>query len=596
MSGRRLAVAAWLPAALMASAALKAQTQSPLRFTEVARSGNEHPIAGQGPAAVDVNSDVRIDIDRAALRQAMGGATLPQELVSGASSLTKVLQGANVDLAGERAAETEFAANPADPIRRELAIRMRASVALRAAAIVSAAPQGSGLRAALNSALERGGPAAQRYAAVFAAATDYAAALERQADSAASAEGVKVRMGAWLMTDRGSRELHLPGFDTVATSPASVVPSFQIFLTDDQIAQFRALHAEAERLKLQADATPFANVTELRSRLQLVASTGVMCLSTLPDQLKALGDGNAAAQGLISANQNLVRQLESMNSRYAAGVPLGPDFLLTAPIDVTTTFEAVKSWVAAVAAVLHQPLPPAGAAVKDALDTCSRDVQNRLTLQLGPLASAFTGERARRLAQQSLEFSERVFSLDLASVPTQTQLSLVMIGPREPGDQLAFRMSAVNGSGQERLVAARTFAVERAEPFIHLTVAMIWAYREPPIDEKGMPRGNRWHPAPGYSILAKRFFPGETGFARRHPLYAEVLNPGIGLNLSAPDFDLNDNPEFAAGIVGSVFRDYIQGGWSFNFQKNRPFFFLGVRLPLPSATLPATENTSPTGG
>jgi hypothetical protein len=590
--GRATAVGVALLAFAGGAGAQQVTADPLLTMQEVTRSGATHAMDAR-TRAVDVNSRIRIALDRDALRQTAGGAALPTDVTDDAVAVTGVLRGANEAVAAMRSAEAAFSASP-NPQTRAALLAALQPLGQRVLTVIAAAPPGTPLRAQLNAALRQAGPSpAAQYAAVFAAAAAHVDSLQSQVEAFAAQQGMRVRMGAWLVTDQGSREVHLPGFDTVQTQAPNVLPTFQIFLSEQQVAQLRALADQARTLRAQADASPFADVATLRDRLQVIASQGLTCAEALPGQLAPLQAG--ARQPFQAANDSLLGTWRTLKARYGTGAALTPDLLVAGPRDAAAAWEVARAWFGAASALVARAPATGDAAVtaaRTALESCRNELQTRLAADLGPLAAGFASQSARRLATESLEFSDRVLSLDISKVPTDTELSLVTAGPRSPGDQLALRVSAVDASGRERVLASRSYAVERAEPYIHLTVAMVWARRDPPKDAAGTPRGNEWHPAPGYSILAKRFLGGGR-LTRRFPLYGEVLSPGIGLNLSAPDFNLDDTPEFAAGIVLSLFRDYLQAGYSYNFQQTRWFPFIGIRLPLPSATLPVTESTSP---
>jgi hypothetical protein len=588
---RRLFAATGALAVLATAHSAGAQRDTILTYSEVTRSGAVHPIEGR-TRAVDVNSTIRIGVDREALRRVTGAASLPQHFTDDVATLTQALAGAGEAVTAMAAAERAYAANPTEPNRIAL-LDALSVLGPRALAIARLAPEGSPFRAQLNWALRAAGrdPVAQ-YTAVFNTAAEYVNTLQQDAESFAAQNGVRVRMGAWIVGDQGSREVHLPGFDTVQTQAPNVLPTFQILLTADQVTQLRALGDQARTLRTQTGATPLADVTDVRDRLRAVAAEGLQCVDSVRGKLAAF---QAQGQPVKEATDSLLAAWRTLRARYAGGATPAADLATTGPADAAAAWNAAQAWLTAVDALQKRTATSTEAAVNDARTSllgCAGQVRTRAAGDLAPLVSSFASQAARRLATESLEFSDRVLALDVAQVPEQTELALVTAGPRSPGDQVAFRMSLVDAHKQERVVASQSYAVERAEPFIHLTVAMVWAHRDPPKDASGQPRGNEWHPAPGYSILAKRFLGGGR-LARRYPLYGEVLNPGIGLNLSAPDFNLDDTPEFAAGVVLSVFRDYVQAGYSYNFQRSQWFPFIGIRLPLPSATLPVSENTTP---
>ncbi len=566
-----------------------------LTFTEVTHTGKTYPM-GSDSRAVDVNSRIRIAIDRNALMAAAGGLALPDSITRDIVLFTRMLRAANENLERVRTAEASYAARPAEAEKVDLMAAYRALGADQGDWRREASP--AFLRKFDNSldrveavalAANTRPTSVEVYATRFAVAARHLQDLQGDVERIAARSGVSVRMGAWLMTNAGRQEVHLPGFDTVTPQEASVVPTYQLILTTEQAAQLQALREEAATAKRNEAATPFAGLNAWRSALRTAADQGVQCVTTARDNARAAGLPQTGP--FVGTTNALVQQWESLRTRYAAGAASAGD-LAAVGADAAASWKAVQDWLKT-ADLLRTSAPTtvpaaATAALQEAA-ACRAQLETSVVHTLAPIMAAVQVGAGRDLATEGLEFSDKVLSLDLGSVPETTELSLMTAGARSPGDQLVLRFSATGPDKREKLLASETFLVERAEPHIHLSVAMIWAHRDP--DEAGAVGGKNWHPAPGYSILLKRFF-WDTGLARRHPGYAEVLNPGLGINLSAPDFNLDDTPEFAVGIVGSVFRDYLQGGVSYNLQHQTWFPFFGIRLPLPSSTLPAVANDS----
>ena len=69
-------------------------------------------------------------------------------------------------------------------------------------------------------------------------------------------------------------------------------------------------------------------------------------------------------------------------------------------------------------------------------------------------------------------------------------------------------------------------------------------------------------------------------FRWRHGLFA------------AFDFDHDDNLELAVGGVISFLGDYLQGGFGYNIPQDRAYWFFGLRLPVPTFTLPGAGGFS----
>ena len=89
--------------------------------------------------------------------------------------------------------------------------------------------------------------------------------------------------------------------------------------------------------------------------------------------------------------------------------------------------------------------------------------------------------------------------------------------------------------------------------------------------------------APYYDLLD--FFGEAMNQRRVRPqlldgLSGRILDAGVGLHLAALDFDGDDSPELGVGGVLSVFRDYLQVGYGFDFSENRWYGFFGLGVPL----------------
>lgn len=67
--------------------------------------------------------------------------------------------------------------------------------------------------------------------------------------------------------------------------------------------------------------------------------------------------------------------------------------------------------------------------------------------------------------------------------------------------------------------------------------------------------------------------------SRSSYFYNNHLTPGLGVGYVFPDADLDGKTEFGAGIIGTLFRDFISFGWGWNFTIGQPYFFLGLTYP-----------------
>ena len=97
--------------------------------------------------------------------------------------------------------------------------------------------------------------------------------------------------------------------------------------------------------------------------------------------------------------------------------------------------------------------------------------------------------------------------------------------------------------------------------------------------------------APYYNLIFKGLF--DQKIRRKSVTYNRILDWGIGLHISAPDFDGDDVPELGTGIVVSVLHDYIQSGIAINVFTGDPYWYFGLRLPIPSfniGSIPSSSN------
>ena len=95
---------------------------------------------------------------------------------------------------------------------------------------------------------------------------------------------------------------------------------------------------------------------------------------------------------------------------------------------------------------------------------------------------------------------------------------------------------------------------------------------------------NRFQAGPAYNVLFK------VG-SRESRFWNEFLSPGIGVNLTALDFDKDDAQELGVGLGVSLFRDWFQAGYGYDFGDDRGYWYFGLSLPL--ATFGFADKKSP---
>jgi len=186
---------------------------------------------------------------------------------------------------------------------------------------------------------------------------------------------------------------------------------------------------------------------------------------------------------------------------------------------------------------------------------------------IGAILSAALSSRS--MIEMNQEFGDEVLKHDLGSIPSSSTLVLRNTGVRADGDFLSFRL-AVGRQGKP-LVTIQEFQIDMFQVLPFITTSPVLVFAQPS-------QSNVFKPAPAYSVV---FSKG----SRKSHLQNRFLRPGIGINISLLDFDNDDNMEMGVAVVSTWFREMLQVGGGINLAQNQSYWFLGLRLPMPSGSL-----------
>lgn len=564
---------------------------------------NRTDLNGDGIPLVDIYSTLQIGIARESL-----AARAAHEVRTGATDSALVRLKALLDIARsgtsallplmrsyERAVTARTPLVAVEPQKEVVS-----SLGRRALQSARAVP---GLSRAISAGLDRPLDSFGQLSVVFDTTAAFAARLASgRIDSLVSSQRVFVQLRAELRTPSGIRPVHLEGFDTLTPGPAYDPPRFAVTLTAEQLAEFKSYQAVASDIQhgdyakaLQSvvgtsPATIVTAVDQVTSCLtQVVGSAKDAALAPAPAQFQ---------QARVSVEQYLA-SIASLRDRYAAPAPVATDALalvsgaaedLQSLIDGSTTLRTSLATFSTEAQTAPTAMRPAANALVtqatacvDVLDKALAPVnalRERLRSAFGPI----------RIAADVDTIASRALRLPLNAVPASTQISLrTDVGQRAPGDELVIRVFA--GAGDAAPISqleSRRLVIGHAVTYFQTTVGIIFARPT----SSALPatsseqRVSPFFPAAAYSVLLK---PLTGRAARKSGWYSDVLDPGIGLNLSALDFDHDNNPELGLAGVLSIFRDYLQAGGGYDLQQDRGFWFLGVRLPAPTQGFPLSR-------
>ncbi|MCU1246180.1 MAG: hypothetical protein JWN02_2090 [Acidobacteria bacterium] len=603
-----------VPAAQPATA--PASQPNLLSIKELNLDGGERTVDDKN--LVDINSDLTLTLDRAALSEAIAGSGLvtpgQSELLNRVASLQRLLATREASLATlTDALELHAqAAATGDPVSRQRAQSALTEAFKPLRDFFIKEPDTSPLMKAIGAAIARSN-IFDKYAAVYSSAANEAAALTQQVSSGTLAAttgagtpptgGVYVQLGAWVRTESEDRPIHLPGFDEYPTGQFFEVQRWNVTLTatqQQQLATYASLAARVNSVGLKASIDWKAAGERLLS--QVDQTPAGQCTLQLGTEVDGIGnDVNAkiaAVKKTLDAMKSSVttyrQTLEEIRTRYSTGgsaTKLTPDqFLVQSNGDISALVsdstalataltgdlqsidDAIKA-LPADAKALGQQLQQLRDDTKKCIDTITQQIEELGANIVKGVKSLIEG---RNFDDRALELGDQVNKLSLATLPPSTTIVLRQTGPRTNDDAIAIKLAVGTTAQNRQVIYQRQLRMFQILPHIDLKVGMIFA------DPKGQTElKRRFQAAPAYSILLKRG-------SYEHVQWNRWIEPGIGVNISSLDFNHDDAQELGLAVVASIFRDFLQVGYGYNITESKRYTMFGIRLPLPYFTLPLT--------
>lgn len=593
----------------LAQPATEAAARPPLlQIVEKDLNGGSHAVP-RDIAIVDIGSTLDIRLDRDALAGWVSGAGMgesTQALIDDYARLQSLLVGATAEglepLAKSLAAWGAAGGTPAATAALQQALTAQGSAPLgvleyAAETPARASPSRVRLREALNRALEEeaGQPVVRLYARILQVAQQELEVSRGTLEEALRQEGVSFQMGAWVATGEGARPLHLPNFDTYAPQERFDIDRFSLVLTDAQRQQLR----QAERLSQALNTRQLSGDLGFGGQQQLAqlfSSTRVY-LDELQVRLQAFQRASTALpQGLLSTTEETRAQLDSygayMNGlatkyRSPAATTSSADFLMGTYDDLNEASQRTSRLVSQLT-LLANGLRGRGTALEETgkgllaqLDTCIRSLSGELRTAFTTVAAAVRPlAELQRTNTSTLRFGQEVLRLELGALPESTSVDLADAGRRAPGDTVVLKLAVRHGERPPHELEMRQLQMQRVLVHLETVVGLIFAQQP-----RSETNPSLFQVAPAYSILFR-------GASRTSPFWNNVLTPGLGLNVSALDFDKDSTPELGAAVTLALFRDFVQVGYGYNVFQNRGYFFFGLGLPMPSLGLPGSSAVS----
>jgi len=442
------------------------------------------------------------------------------------------------------------------------------------------------------------------YGSVYQAAEFVLKETLQEVETFAQDKGVYVQFGSWLIS-KGKRDaIHLRGFDSIAPKERFEVDRWQVIPTPEQLAELENLKKFAKDNQGKED-----EILKEIAKQQLEQLRGFATTELVAAKQKVLGEiqrikdsVGGAATGVLATVDSEINTIETsfntllaeLNKRksYYTGVISGADALNVSQL--ISTINNDLAFIKSSGQALLDEINTAVTTITNAGLTSLNDLKvfaNKLKSEYSEGFNAVKTTITAKLNMflygpdvdfAALKFSDEVFKLSINELPSFTELDLADTGVRRKGDQLAFKLVVQSKKGtiyEEN----RRFFMFQVLTHLEGSVGVIFA---DPLANTAVQ--TQFQLAPYYNVLAKGLF--DKGARRRSVVYNRLLDWGIGLHVSAPDFDGDDIPELGAGMVISFFADYVQTGAAINVFTGDPYWFFGIRLPVPTFNLGSISN------
>lgn len=561
-------------ALLAASFNASAQPKPLLAIEEISRSsGRAIPVPATGLAIVDINSKLRIAPDPEAVRlkalELAGKVQLDRQLRQKISRLEHILreQERLVQYIQQAVATPEQQPDSLLMLLRATMRDIGSDTLLRIRYNAYSREYTERLRAD-PSLRER----EDRLLYILSRYNESLDSLRGELQNVHKTARVRFSLRAFRKDRSGGMRLHIENFDLFEQGQFYEVENWTLMITPEQLQQLQNLKDLASSLNQGSDKA----LQDFRDKVfQMLPA--LACLEQFPVEIRLASETiPLEVRSVLERNWNDARQqLDLLRNELTTLSPAADAY------DVKARWAALRFR----ADSLYQntlrslmALPQTNAHVRNLLQ-CAEQTRADIA-RLDQFIRSFPETYLRKVYLACDELAAEVLAFDLAQIPETGILDLAYTGRREEGDELLIQALLVpeNDTASRRrytVIEERTavmiVAGPRAVPRVGLMMANPYTLQQPDAAQ--------FRFTPSAALLVK------FGSRRSH-LYNRFLDPGIGLVTASPDFSLDGIPEFGAGLAATLFRDIASAGWCWNFGLNKPFYFLGINLPLNLPSMP----------
>lgn len=438
--------------------------------------------------------------------------------------------------------------------------------------------------------------------------------------SADSASLVFFRLGAFIKNRSGGRAIHVANFDNIDQGPyskrknmignplspeesdalekhKSLADSLKVNFFQSRTSIIDGLKAEAKNLFSATKTSVKTLQTDTDSAIQEFENKKQVD-TAYADAIKVASIPRVTIQDVAEFYESFSQSFNENTLNFSAESFDG-EGLLTILGQIEKALEISEKSFNASLSGYKQEHPDKGIEKLDGIEKSFSTYKRAARRDISGLKSFLNNIRSllnvfKKPYLESEKFSEKVKRFTAGNIPKTGFIELRYIPERKPGDEILIKAVLQRGNkadAEELELYRRYVAIERVNPHIKMSGSLILAS---PMNRTKMVSEGRisdnlsdFQFAPTYGIFMK-------WGSRKSHVYNDLIQFGIGLGFSSPDFSLDGTPEFGTGIMFTGFKDIIGGGVGWNFTQGVPYSFVGFNIPFSVGGLPFSAQSSAT--
>lgn len=567
--------------------------QSILKIQEI---DNEGKPPHEGYKVADINSEIQIYLDKEQLKQIVK-KQMPEESRLVADNLIgqiETLQGIlaqGLPLINKYEADLQKWLRQSEEERNLEALLRNTVIPLGEIQLelYRKFPRGTPLRDRLNETI-RSLPGASAFVTsqgVFTTARDYLSGIQQQLNDTLKQSMGSIQLGAWISSQTGNRPVHLPGFDYFQLGERYEVGRFNFSMAEQQRENLKQIAQLVDSVGQDGIQPGLKSFTEnMKPVIQKLLAYSLEHTKKFIEEspgpesgpAKLMPEFTAQIKNLQDKTKQHIAFLEERKNKYdrlVTGAAVDIHFLAGSIEDLALFMKTTNDLLQAVQQLQKsssniQTTP--GSVVARFIGSIpgfENDLESTMDWAEKVAGQGEYLLGVKKVSEEFLAFSKEVIKHSLESLPSETRFSLLHAGPRQDGDILVIRLGmSTTKEPHPRTLERHDLRLYR-QFYVETKASMAF------VDHLANAREERkqFQLAPSYSVLFK-------WGNRKKVAYNQFWRPGIGLNIASPDLSLDEVPDIALSLTGSIINDWIQAGGGYNITGEAPYWFFALRLPI----------------